>query len=58
MKKGPGIKTGDMLVKLNTLLALLPELTQQIVNLHRGTKLKRSQNCDIRAYETLRSKLK
>ena len=58
MKIGPSIKTGDTLVKLDTLLAYLPELTQQIIDLHKGTKLKRSQNCDITAYETLKSKFK
>ncbi|XP_053382656.1 uncharacterized protein LOC123540876 [Mercenaria mercenaria] len=55
MKKGPAIMTGDMLLKLDTLLTLLPELIQQIVELHIGTKLKRSKTCDINAYKILKS---
>ena len=50
MKTGYTLKTGDMLVKLDSLLSLLPELTKEIVARHRNTKLKRSQNCKVSLY--------
>ena len=49
-KKGYSLKTGDVLVKLDSLLSLLPELTHEIVHRHKNTTLKRSKNCSVALY--------
>jgi len=45
IKKRPTITTGDMLLRLDSLLSQLPQLLTLIVQQHRGTVLKRSQDC-------------
>jgi len=57
MKSGPPITTGDMLVKLDSLIGQLGDLITLIVDAHRGTKLKRSQDCCVKGYKLLREKL-
>ena len=49
-KRGYSLTTGDILVKLDSLLSLLPELRREIVLRHKNTTLKRSKNCRIALY--------
>jgi hypothetical protein len=44
-KRGKSVKTGDMLLRFDTLLIQMSRIRQEIKNMHRSTKLKRSQLC-------------
>ncbi|KAK3578906.1 hypothetical protein CHS0354_035526 [Potamilus streckersoni] len=45
LKKGPNVRTGDILLRLDHLLTRLPALYREIAAQHMITKLKKSQAC-------------